>query len=150
MVGLAGAIFFQLLAGRVKEGGAHARNFLTRSKPVQWLSFFAVLGVGVSYLSITISLACAVWVRYDNHSSSVVTANHSSAVVAANHSSAVVAANHSSAVVAADHSSAVVAANHAVAYILGAAVFLCIVAMCMYFKIKYVDCSRDMYFTEDL
>ena len=100
-----------------------------------------MLGVGVSCLSITISLACAVWVRYDNHSS---------AVVAANHSSAVVAANHSSAVVAADHSSAVVAANHAVAYILGAAVFLCIVAMCMYFKIKYVDCSRDMYFTEDL
>ena len=125
MVGLVGAVFFQMLAGQVRKG--HATDFLTLSKPVAWLSFFAVIGVGVSCLSITISLACSVWVRYDNHSSpsAVVDANHSSAVVAANHLSAltVVAANHSSVVVAANHSSAVVAANHVVACILIVAVF---------------------------
>ena len=149
MVGLVGAVFFQMLAGQVRKG--HATDFLTLSKPVAWLSFFAVIGVGVSCLSITISLACSVWVRYDNHSSpsAVVDANHSSAVVAANHLSAltVVAANHSSVVVAANHSSAVVAANHVVACILIVAVFLCIAATRMYFKIQS-DCSKDMHLIE--
>lgn len=65
MVGLASAISFQVLARKIRKG--HAKKFVTGTPLVAWLSNFAMLGVAISCVSLSICLACSVYVRYNYH-----------------------------------------------------------------------------------
>ena len=70
-VGLGCAIFFQLLAAKIKEG--HAQTFINVWE-VDWLYKFPMLAFAFSCPCIFLSLACSVCVRYDNHWSALVAA----------------------------------------------------------------------------
>ena len=63
MVGLVGAIFFQMLTRLIKKGSA--TKFLTGADRVRYLSYFPMYGVAVSCLSILPGLAFSALVRYE-------------------------------------------------------------------------------------
>ena len=71
-VGLSCAIFFQMLAAKIKEG--HAEGFIVARPKVSRLYAVPMLTLAFSCPCTVLSLACSVCMRHDNHWSALVAA----------------------------------------------------------------------------